>query len=337
MDDGGARGRRAVVSWAVSVALFAGALGGGVLSPSGAASGQAAAPAASGRAPDVELSLGGAARTVEAAGYFTGVVTSYRAASADPAVVSASASGSTVTLTARGAGSTTVTVTAANAGGSAAQAFAVKVLPAGCVVELGALAAGSVTTKTGSWVRGDGCRSVHRAAGQPGYSARYYSFTVTEPLEAWFRLSSSESRRLYLLEGAGTGGRVLDSAGTPRAASASLWEALQPGAYTLEATTYYRNREGDFSVSIDSMALSPPAACTASLGTLAAGSVTAKTGSWDRGDGCRSVHFPNSRSQRYFARYYAFTVAEPLEAWFRLSGAQGKYLHLLEGAGAGGV
>ena len=331
----GVRGGRALVRWVVAAALLAGALGGAVLPPAAAA--EVAAPAATGSVPGVELSVGGAARAVAAADYFTGAVASYRASSADAAVVSVSASGSAVTVTPVGAGSTTVTVTAANTAGSAAQAFAVKVLPAGCVVALGTLAAGSVVAKSGSWARGGGCRSAHRAGALSArYAARYYSFTVAEPLEAWFRLSSPQSRRLYLLEGAGTGGRVLDSAGTPRAASASLWEALQPGDYTLEATTYHPGREGGFSVSIDSMALSPPAACTASLGALAAGSVTTQAGSWARGDGCRSVHLPNSQSQRYYARYYTFTVAEALEARFRLSGAEGKYLHLLAGAGTAG-
>ncbi|MCY4103686.1 MAG: hypothetical protein OXG55_10580, partial [bacterium] len=336
MGDVGVRGGRALVSWVVSAALLAGAVGGAVVVPTGAGA-QVVAPAATGSVPDVELSVGGAARTVAAGDYFTGAVASYGASSADTAVVSVSASGSAVTVTPVGAGSTTVTVTAANTAGSAAQTFAAKVLPAGCVVELGTLAAGSVTTKTGAWARGDGCRSAHRAGGSSArYAARYYSFTVAEPLEAWFRLSSPHSRRLYLLAGAGTGGRVLDSAGTPRAASAALWEALQPGDYTLEATTYHPNREGDFSVSIDSMALSPPAACTTPLGALAAGPITTRSGSWARGDGCRSVHLPDSAAQRHYARYYTFTVTEALEARFALSAAQGKYLHLLAGAGAGG-
>ena len=332
----GVQRRWALVSWVVSAALLAGAVGGAVV-PAEHVIAQVAAPAATGSVPGVELSVGGAARTIAAADYFTGAVASYRASSADAAVVSVSASGSAVTVTPVGAGSTTVTVTAANTAGSAAQAFAVKVLPAGCVVALGTLAAGSVVAKSGSWARGGGCRSAHRAGALSArYAARYYSFTVAEPLEAWFRLSSPQSRRLYLLEGAGTGGRVLDSAGTPRAASASLWEALQPGDYTLEATTYHPGREGGFSVSIDSMALSPPAACTASLGALAAGSVATENGSWDRGDGCRSVHLASSPAVRHYARYYTFTVTEALEARFALSAAQGKYLHLLEGTGTGG-
>ena len=51
------------VSWVVSVALFAGALGGGVLLPAEAATAQGGAPAPTGGDTDVELTVGVAART----------------------------------------------------------------------------------------------------------------------------------------------------------------------------------------------------------------------------------------------------------------------------------
>ena len=195
-------------------------------------------------------------------------------------MASVSTSGSTITVTPVGAGSTTVTVTATNTAGSATQAFTTKVLPAGCLVALGTLTAGSITTQAGSWDRDDGCRSTNATRTAHNRYARYVSFTVTEALEARITLSSPQGKRLYLLEGAGTGGRILDSAGTTSTTSAaSLWEPLQAGTYTLETTTYYTNREADFTVTIDSMPLSPPAACVTSLGTLRAGSITTQAGS----------------------------------------------------------
>ena len=125
--------------------------------------------------------------------------------------------------------------------------------------------------------------------------------------------------------------------GTPSAATeASGWRALQPGAYTVAAATYYPNREGDFSLSIDSMALSPPAACVTSLGAVAAGATVTHSGSWARGDGCRSVHATSSQTVRYYADYATFTVPEAGEARIALTSGPQARLYLLDGAGTGG-
>ncbi|MDE0195546.1 MAG: hypothetical protein OXP08_08345 [bacterium] len=51
------------------------------------------------------------------------------------------------------------------AGGAAGQDSG-GVPPAGCVVALGALAAGSVVTREGSWDGGGGCRSANAGAGR---------------------------------------------------------------------------------------------------------------------------------------------------------------------------
>ena len=328
---------RVFAAWVVVVALFAGALGGAVLLPAEAATAQGSAPAATGRVADVELTVGDAARIVAAGDYFTGTGVSYSATSADTAVVSVSASGSTVTLTPRGAGSTTVTVTATNSAGSATQTFTTKVLPAGCVVTLGTLTGGRIVTETGAWASDDGCRATNATSAAHNHYARYVSFTVSEPLEARIRLSSPQGKRLYLLEGSGTGGRIIDSAGTSSTTSAaSFWESLQPGTYTLETTTYYAAREADFTLSIDSMPLVPPDSCVVSLGTITAGTILTETGSWDRDDWCRSTNATTNQSYRHYADYLSFTVTEPLEAWFRLSSTQGKRLYLLEGEGTGG-
>ena len=338
MGNGDVRRWRALAAWVVSVALFASAVGGAVLLPAEAATAQIVAPAATGSVPDVELTVGDAARTVAAADYFTGAVTSYGATSANTAVASVSTLGSTITLTPSGAGSTTVTVTATNTAGSATQTFTAKVLPTGCVVTLGALTAGSIATRISTWASDDGCRATNATSAAHNHYARYITFTVAEPLEARITLSSTQGKRLYLLEGTGTGGALIDSAGTYSTTSAaSLWEPLQAGTYTLETTTYYTNREADFSLTIDSMALSPPAACVTSLGTITAGAIVTEQGSWDRDDGCRSVNATTSQATRYYARYVSFTVDEPLEARITLSSTQAKRLYLLEGAGTDGA
>ena len=330
---------RMPVVWLVSVALWAGVVGAGVLLPSGDASAQGVAPVAVGSVGVVELSVGDAALTVDVADYFTGAVSSYGAVSGDVGVASVSVSGSVVSLSPVAAGATKVTVTATNTSGIAIQVFAVKVLPAGCVVSLGSLTVGSVISSGGSWAD-DGCLSVNVVGSRSYlYYAGYATFTVSEPVEVLFSLASTESNRLFLLEGSGTGGRVLGSASAltrTASASASLWKSLSPGAYTLEATTYYAAREASFSLTVDSMALNPPDSCVTSKGALAAGSTTTVSGSWARSEGCRSVNASTNRQHRHYADYVSFTVTDTVEARLTLASAIGKHLFLLDGAGAGG-
>ena len=71
----------------------------------------------------------GATHMVTASDYFEGEGAMYTAESSDPAVATVAVDGAVVTVTAVAAGSATVTVTATNAGGSAAQSFAVAVVP----------------------------------------------------------------------------------------------------------------------------------------------------------------------------------------------------------------
>ena len=209
--------------------------------------------------------------------------------------------------------------------------------PAGCVTSLGALAAGSVTTQVGSWDRDDGCRSVNATTSQSTrYYADYFSFTVSEAVDVRISLSSSQGKRLYLLKGAGTGGDVITShVVSSSSAPASIVRALEAGTYTLETTARYSTREGDFWVSIDSMAATPPAGCVTSLGALAAGSVTTQVGSWDREDGCRSVNATTSQSTRYYAEYFSFTVSEAVDARLTLISSSSARLYLLNGEGTG--
>ena len=159
---------------------------------------------------------------------------------------------------------------------------------------------------------------------------------MSEAVDARITLSSAHGKRVYLLEGAGTGGRKIDSAVVSTSSSASFWEALQPGTYTIETAAYSPKREGEFWLSIDSMAVTPAASCVISLGTLAAGSVTTEAGSWDRDDGCRSTNATTSQATRYYARYFSFTVSEAVDARITLTSNSQARLYLLDGDGTGG-
>ena len=106
------------------------------------------------------------------------------------------------------------------------------------------------------------CRSVHR----PGSYARYYTFTVPPPpqgssAEVIVNLGSSVDTYLYLLEGAGTDGRVLDrNDNHPNISNRSeIRIFLDGGVYTVEATTNQPGVAAEFSLTVSYITVSVPA------------------------------------------------------------------------------
>ena len=128
----------------------------------------------------------------------------------------------------------------------------------------------------GNW--SNACPSVNR----DDRYARFYTFTI-EPdptssvTKKTIKLTSEEvdDTYLYLLKGAGRNGDVVaenddyatlvdtevcsDASGLGKY-DACITEPLQPGKYTIEATTYYANASGDFTLTIADVAAQPPAA-----------------------------------------------------------------------------
>jgi pimeloyl-ACP methyl ester carboxylesterase len=101
------------------------------------------------------------------------------------------------------------------------------------------------TTTPGSW--SSACQSAHRA----GSYARYYTFSLSATTALDAALSSTAADAyLYLLQGTGSSGSVLaqndDGAGNN---NSRIQMTLQPGSYTLEATTYSSGQSGSFSIS----------------------------------------------------------------------------------------
>ena len=84
------------------------------------------------------------------------------------------------------------------------------------------------------------------------YYARFYTFTLSAAAEVTVTLSSDDAAPfLYLLNGAGTGGSARLSKGAPGSNFISITTNLQPGAYTIEATTYYSQMTGDFTIQLE--------------------------------------------------------------------------------------
>ena len=63
-------------------------------------------------------------------------------------------------------------------------------------------------------------------------------------------LFAIESTYLYLLSGEGTGGNIERQAGADDTTTTTLTATLQPGNYTIEATTYDPNVTGDFTLQL---------------------------------------------------------------------------------------
>ena len=107
---------------------------------------------------------------------------------------------------------------------------------------------------TGTWT--SDCASVNKS----GSYAQYYTFTVTEQSNVTIKLESSdEDTYLYLLDGSGKDGDSLASnddyeAGCTASLDSSthscITESLAPGDYTIEATTYYADKTGDFTLTV---------------------------------------------------------------------------------------
>ena len=84
------------------------------------------------------------------------------------------------------------------------------------------------------------------------YYARFYTFTLYAASEVTITLSSADATPyLFLLEGEGTGGEVTRENGVANANSVTITAALQPGAYTIEASTYRAETAGDFTLEME--------------------------------------------------------------------------------------
>ena len=114
-------------------------------------------------------------------------------------------------------------------------------------------------TANGSWA--SDCPSTNNS----GSYARYYTFTLTEQSDVVVTLESSEDTYLFLLDGHGTNGRKLHEnddhiTGSGCTATSNfdscIAETLEPGNYTIEATTLDPATTGDFTLTLEISAAS---------------------------------------------------------------------------------
>ena len=83
--------------------------------------------------------------------------------------------------------------------------------------------------------------------------ARYYTFTLSATSNITIALTSSEDTYLYLLEGVNKGVPYLyenDDITPGSNLNSRIEQRLQPGEYTIEATTYYSQKTGEFTLEV---------------------------------------------------------------------------------------
>ena len=208
----------------------------------------------------------------------------------------------------------TYTVEATTYSSAQTGSFTLTITPVCGVTSLGTFP--GTITRTGSW--SNSCNSTHRS----GKYARFYSFTVSPSTQTKIDLTSSVDTYLYLLQGSGTSGSVIESDDDDGIGTNSrIVRTLSSGTYTVEATTYSSAQTGSFTLTIT------PVCSVTSLGTLSG--TTTRTGSWS--NSCNSTH----RSGRY-ARFYSFSVAQTSDVQIDLASSVDPYMFLLSGAGTGG-
>ena len=102
---------------------------------------------------------------------------------------------------------------------------------------------GSVDRSNSRWT------SDHMSTQQEGSYARSYTFTLTEATHVAINLTAPEDPYLFLLDSSGMVVHESDNI-TTRNLNSRIDETLQPGRYTIEATTYFPGRTGTFHLSI---------------------------------------------------------------------------------------
>ena len=102
---------------------------------------------------------------------------------------------------------------------------------------------------SGVWV--DNCLSANAPDDGNAYYARFYTFTLDAAANVTITLSAAKPPYIYLLEGVGKDGKVMQDAGDSSQTSQTITASLQAGSYTIEASTWNPNVTGDFTLTLN--------------------------------------------------------------------------------------
>ena len=180
------------------------------------------------------------------------------------------------------------------------------------------------------------CGSVNRPDAGDTY-ARFFAFVLNEEADVTVTLESDKDAYLYLMEGEGEFGRILHENDDRDGTNPRIRTTLQPGSYTVEATTYEIGATGDFMISVETSALDgrPPVTCVDLdiLTGMESGHVIGIEYFFD--SDCASMNRPDDGE--YHARYAELQLKFPAHVIISLTSEHDPYLYLLEGEGATGA
>ena len=190
--------------------------------------------------------------------------------------------------------------------------------------------------QTGTWedtcVLPTGRRSSHTNT----YYAKHYTFTLAAAANVTIDLTSSEDTYMFLLSGHGPNGTKLhhnDDGGDGYNSRLSNI-SLAAGDYTISASTFDRERTGNFQIRVRN------SVCTTDLGERISGTGSLLTldlnhQNWAVSDACVSSQ-PDSSGM--YARFFLFTLRQAAEVTIDLSSTSADtHLYLLHGHSSNGT
>ena len=176
---------------------------------------------------------------------------------------------------------------------------------------------------TGEWTAD--CQSQERS----GHYARYYTFTLAQQSQVTIDLVSTVDPYLYLRDGTARTGvpeAYNDDVAPGTNTNSQISQTLDPGTWTIEATTYAADQTGAFTLTISGLSgttTTDPDPETDTCGETITAADSPVTGNWTAD--CRS-QVPN----RGYARYYTFTLAQQSHVTIDLVSDVDPFLYLRE-------
>ena len=104
------------------------------------------------------------------------------------------------------------------------------------------------TTTIGTWT--PACLSANTPPDGSAYYAKFYTFTLDAAADVAISLNADVRIHLYLLQGAGTDGNILQEPAAAGSHIIRITQTLNAGSYTIEATTWHPNTPGDFTLTL---------------------------------------------------------------------------------------
>ncbi len=166
------------------------------------------------------------------------------------------------------------------------------------------------------------------------YYARFFTFDLSVEADVTITLESNPDAYLYLLEGDGQRGSVLFEDDDTEGTNPRIRTTLQPGSYTVEATTYEIGVTGDFRIGVETDELDgrPPITCVEPTPRVLSGQTFGLT-YYSEGR-CRSMNRPDDGD--YYADYFRMPLKFPARVTVALESDEDGYLFLLDGEGVTG-